>query len=188
MSIRTEPLQIEGQLADCKKYTFQLARLLQTNEIRLGIGRIVFKTETPAIIFRNHSGRFVMRSSLSLFTFILVSVAWAEDPKPITPAEAAKHVSDEKVIVEFTVKKGKNKLEKRGVIYLDSEDDFKDKKNLGIAISAGAAAKFKAKGIEDPAEHFLGKTIRVSGNVMVFENNPYLPVLDPEQITIVPKK
>ena len=86
------------------------------------------------------------------------------------------------------VKKAKDRLEKRGIIYLDSEDDFKDPNNLGVAISAEAAAKFKEKGVADPAAHFLGKTIRVRGCVMKFEERPYLPVHDPDQITVVEKK
>ncbi|HEX3152389.1 MAG TPA: hypothetical protein VHR66_30225 [Gemmataceae bacterium] len=86
------------------------------------------------------------------------------------------------------MKKSKDRVEKRGIIFLDCADNFKDPKNLGIAISAEAAAKFKAKGIADPAAHFLGKTIRVRGCVMRFEERPYLPVHDPDQIEIVGKK
>src|SRR5262249_20657215 len=46
----------------------------------------------------------------------------------VGPVEARKKVG-KKVTVEMTVKAAKNRLEKRGEIYLDSEEDFKDAKN-----------------------------------------------------------
>jgi DNA/RNA endonuclease YhcR with UshA esterase domain len=130
-----------------------------------------------------------MRFALPLFIAVLfIHSAVAEDVKPITAAEAVKSVGKPKVLVEMTVKKAKDRLEKRGIIYLDSEDDFKNADNLGIAISAEATEKFKAKGIGDPAAHFEGKLIRVQGCVMKYEERPYLTVHDPDQIAIVEKK
>jgi hypothetical protein len=112
----------------------------------------------------------------------------ADDSQPISPAEAINQIGKPSVLVELTVKKAKDRLEKRGIVYLDSEDDFKDAKNLGVAISAEAAARFKQKGIADVAAYFQGKTIRVRGCVMQFEQRPYLPVHDPSQITLMGKK
>jgi hypothetical protein len=112
----------------------------------------------------------------------------AEPPRPVTPLKAIEQIGKPEVLVEMVVKQTKDRLDKRGIIYLDSEDDFKDAKNLCVAISAEAAAKFKNLGIPEPAARFLGKTIRVKGCVMRFENRPYLPVHDPEQITVVEKK
>jgi hypothetical protein len=129
-----------------------------------------------------------------LIIVILLTIPDRDDPKTVdeistvTPAAAIKQVGKPKAVVEFTVKKTKDRLEKRGIIYLDSEDDFKHTDNLGVAISAEAAAKFKAKGITDPAAHFLGKLIRVRGCVMIFEERPYVPVHDPSQITLMEKK
>lgn len=57
-------------------------------------------------------------------------------------------------------------------------------KNFGIAISAQAALQFRNQGITDPANYFLGKTIRVKGCIMRFENRLYLPVLDSQQVDI----
>jgi hypothetical protein len=125
---------------------------------------------------------------LLVFAVGCAAVRADEDPKPVSAAEAIKRIGQPKVVVEMVVKKAKDRLEKRGIVYLDSEDDFTDPNNLGVAISAEAAAKFKAKGIADPAAHFLGKTIRVRGCVMRFEERPYLPVHDPDQITVVEKK
>jgi hypothetical protein len=117
----------------------------------------------------------------------LLAAAGAKDAPPLSPAEAIEQIGKPQVVVELTVKSAKDRLVKRGIIYLDSEDDFADPKNLGVAISAQAAAKFKKAGIADPAEHFQGKTIRVTGCIMRFEERPYLPVHDPGQIVVVEK-
>jgi hypothetical protein len=112
-----------------------------------------------------------------------------DNAKPVSPPEAIGQIGKPQVFVEMTVKAAKDRLEKRGIIYLDSEEDFADPKNLGVAISAEAAAKFKKGGVDDPAVHFKGKTIRVRGCIMRFEERPYLPVHDPHQIVVVePKK
>src|SRR5262245_38882094 len=87
----------------------------------------------------------VVRVVLLLAAFALgtLGLRAADEPKPITAAEAVKSVGKPKVVVEMVVKKAKDRLEKRGIVFLDSEDDFKDEKNLGVAVSAEAAAKFK---------------------------------------------
>jgi hypothetical protein len=132
-----------------------------------------------------------MRSSILVAMLLLGSFGLpvlSEESIPLTPAQAIKECRRPEILVEMLVKKSKDRLEKRGIIYLDSEEDFKHADNLGVAISSGAAAKLKEKGINDPATHFLGKTIRVRGCVMRFEEHPYLPVLDPGQISIVDRK
>jgi hypothetical protein len=119
----------------------------------------------------------------------LVGLTWsalatgADAEKPIPPTEAVKRVG-QTVYVEMTVRKAKDRLDKHGLIYLDSEDDFHSPDNLGVAITSAGAAKFKEKGVTDPAAHFLGKTVRVRGEVLIFEKPPYLPVTDPGQIEI----
>ncbi len=114
----------------------------------------------------------------------LVVIQATEDPKPLTPVEAIKKVNEE-VTVQMPVKATKNRLEKQGEIYLDSEEDFKDEKNLGIVITKDGAAKFKEAGVDDPAEHFKGKTIRVKGKVIIKEERPRIEVENPKQIEIV---
>jgi hypothetical protein len=47
--------------------------------------------------------------------------------KPLTPVEALKKVGEK--IGEMTVMSAKDRLEKRGVIYLDAETNFRDEKN-----------------------------------------------------------
>jgi hypothetical protein len=130
-----------------------------------------------------------MRSFAALFVLLYLSCAWAEDSpktKPITPADAAKHIN-EKVTVVMEVKATKNRLAKRQEIYLDSETDFHDAKNLGIVITKAGAEKFKQAGIDDPAVHFKAKTIRVTGTVLRKENRLRIEVDDDQQIKIVEK-
>jgi DNA/RNA endonuclease YhcR with UshA esterase domain len=111
----------------------------------------------------------------------------ADETKPLAPAEAIKKVN-EKVTVEMVVKASKNRLEKRGEIYLDSEQDFRDEKNLAIVITKTAAPRFKEAGIADPAAHFKGKTIRVQGTVILKDDRPRIEVDEPKQIRIVEKE
>jgi hypothetical protein len=109
------------------------------------------------------------------------------DAKPISLAEAIKQIGKPQVLVEMHVRSVKYRIEKRGIIYLDSAEDFTSPNNLGVAISAEAAEKFKTNGMPDPAKHFMGKTIHVRGCIMRFEERPYLPVHSPEQIVMIDK-
>jgi DNA/RNA endonuclease YhcR with UshA esterase domain len=127
-------------------------------------------------------------SILALFvTGLVVVEAGAGDTKPLSPGDAIKKVNEE-VTVQMLVKASKNRLHKRGEIYLDSENDFRDDKNLAIVITKTGAAKFKEAGVEDPAVHFKGKTIRVHGTVVIKEKRPRIEVDDPKQIQIVENK
>jgi DNA/RNA endonuclease YhcR with UshA esterase domain len=129
--------------------------------------------------------RMRMIATLLLCGLLVVPVL-ADDSKPLTPAEAIKNVN-EKVTVEMIVKASKNRLEKRGEIYLDSEQDFRDEKNLAIVITKTAAPRFKEAGIDDPAAHYKGKTIRVQGTVILKDDRPRIEVDEPKQIRIVEK-
>lgn len=128
---------------------------------------------------------------ISILALFLVGLAVehtpADESKPLTPAEAMKKVN-EKVTVQMIVKASKNRLEKRGEIYLDSEHDFRDDRNLAIVITKSAAARFKEAGVNDPAAHFKGKTIQVQGAVIIKDNRPRIEVEDPKQIQIVEKE
>jgi hypothetical protein len=102
----------------------------------------------------------------------------------LTAVEARKRVGEE-VVVRITVKATKNRLEKRGEIFLDSEEDFRDEKNLGIVVTRTGAQAFQIDGIGDPAEHFKGRTIEVRGKVIVKEERPRIEIDGPKQIRIV---
>src|SRR5262245_32537422 len=128
-------------------------------------------------------GTAIRASALVVFLF---AAARPEDAKPLTPEEATKKVN-EKVVVEMLVKASKNRLEQRGEIFLDSEEDFRDPKNLGVVVTRAGAAKFKEAGVDDPAVHFKGKTIRVKGKVILKEERPRIEVTDPKQIRVIEK-
>lgn len=100
----------------------------------------------------------------------------------LSPAEAINRVN-ESVTVEMLVKRAKccSGLD----IFLDSEENYRDPQNLGVAITEMGRAKFKEAQIDDPVAHFKGKTIRVHGVVIFKENRPNIEVDDPKQIEIV---
>lgn len=118
---------------------------------------------------------------------LLLLVAFVLEEKPLTPAEAIPQVG-KIVLVEMTIQASKERLEKHGEIYLDCEKDFREPKNLAAVINRAGAVKFKEAGIANPAEHFLGKTIRVSGTVTLKDERPRILVEEPKQIVIVEKK
>src|ERR1019366_1108593 len=139
------------------------------------------------VTFGALAGDKPMRTATTL-TVVLVGLvvidAPAGDIKPLTPVEAIKNVNEE-VTVQMLVKAAKNRLEKRGEIYLDSEENFKDENNLGIVITKTGAAKFMKAGVNDPAVHFQDKIIRVKGTVIIKEQRPRIEVDDPKDIQIV---
>ncbi|MFL5338714.1 MAG: hypothetical protein ACJ8F7_00990 [Gemmataceae bacterium] len=120
-----------------------------------------------------------------LVVVLLPAAAPAEDQnKPLTPIEARSKIG-ETITVEMTVQSAKNRLEKRGEIYLDAETDFKDPKNFAVVITRAGAAKLKEAGIADPAEHFRGKKVRATGAVKEVDQVSRIEVDDTKQIEIV---
>jgi hypothetical protein len=122
------------------------------------------------------------------FGLAIPVVEAAREDKALSPAEAIKMV-DKKVTVQMVVRSSKNALAKRHEIYLDSEEDFRDEKNLAVVITEEGAGKFKDAGIDDPAEHFRDKTIRVTGTVIRKDDRPRIEISDPKAIRAIdPKK
>jgi hypothetical protein len=109
------------------------------------------------------------------------------EKKVLSPVEARKCVGQE-ITVQMPVKAAKNRLEKRGEIYLDSEGDFRDAKNFAVVITKAGAAKFQAAGIDDPAVHFKDRTIRATGTVRTVDEVPRIEIDDPKQMEIVKQK
>jgi hypothetical protein len=111
-------------------------------------------------------------------------MAVAAEDKPLTPVEARKKVGA-KITVEMTVRAAKDRLEKRGEIYLDSEPNFKDEKNFAVVITRAGAASLKAAGIEHPADHFKDKKIRASGTVKEVDKIPRIEIDEVKHIRLV---
>lgn len=123
---------------------------------------------------------------LFALAMILPAIAsLANQDKPLTPAEARQKVGEE-IVVAMTVATSKDRLEKRGEIYLDSETDFKDPGNFAVVISKDGAKSLKDAGIANPAEHFLKKKIRAKGKVEVVQDVPRINVNDAKQLELVP--
>ncbi len=120
---------------------------------------------------------------------LAASQSAAEDkPAPsLTPVEARTKVGQE-ITVEMVVATAKDRLEKRGEIYLDAELDFRSEKNFAVVITRTGAGQFKEQGIAEPAEHFVKKTIRAKGTVKEVDGVPRIEIDDPKQLSIVPLK
>jgi DNA/RNA endonuclease YhcR with UshA esterase domain len=114
------------------------------------------------------------------------SLVLAADEKALGPVEARKKVGKE-ITVKMEVKAAKDRLEKRGEIYLDAEEDFKDKKNFAVVITKKGARSLKKAGVADPAGHYKGKTIRAKGKVKEVDGVPRIEVDDARQIGVVKK-
>jgi len=101
-------------------------------------------------------------------------------PKVIPAAEAKDHIG-ERCTVEMTVKASKHAVHRR-TYYLDSEANFRHPKNFAVVISYDDGEKFKPAGIEDLAEHYRGKTIRVTGKVIAEDKQTRIHVTEVEQV------
>lgn len=117
-----------------------------------------------------------------LAAFIVISIAPAAEPaKPLTPAEAATKVN-EQVTVQMDVKaaslRGTN-------CFLNSEENYRDAKTFTVFINKAALDKFKAAKIDNPATLFRGKTIQVTGKVVLYQNRPEIVLSGPDAIKIV---
>ena len=101
----------------------------------------------------------------------------------LSPVEAINRVN-ESVTVEMRVRRTKCCTGSRQV-FLDSEANHRDPTNLGVVVTEAGRAKFGEAGMDDPAAHYQGKTIRVRGVVIRREGRPYIDVDDPVQIELV---
>jgi DNA/RNA endonuclease YhcR with UshA esterase domain len=106
-----------------------------------------------------------------------------EQPKPISPAEAAKKV-DSEVVLRMEVK---SSALSKGVCFLNSEKNYKDDGNFTLFIDKAALAKFKDAKIDDPAAHYKGKTVQVKGKVVLYRERPEIKVGGPDDIRVIEK-
>ena len=112
----------------------------------------------------------------------------SREPAPLVAPSAAvgiEAIGGGNVAVEFVVAAVKERIAKRGIVYLDSHSEFTDPENLCVALSASAAEELRRQGVTDLDGHFRGKRIRARGSVMRFEERRYLPVLAADHIEIV---
>jgi hypothetical protein len=140
--------------------------------------------------------RSAAASLLLVVTLLLASIAGAaplslqgdaKAPEKVIPAALAREHVGRECTAEMKVQSSKNAA-KRRTYFLDSETDFHNEKNLSVVISYDHADKFREAGIDDPAEHYKGKTIRVTGKVIEEDDQVRIRVEDPKQITVVEPK
>ena len=130
--------------------------------------------------------RFVALWS-SFFVAAMTTLILAEDAPPRIKPEEARMFVDKKVEVVFEVKHSKYS-EKRKTAFLDSEENFQDEKNLGVAITEKGIQDLKQKrSVDGPADYYRGKTIRVLGTVILKEEKPYIEVNEAEQLDLAPQ-
>jgi len=128
--------------------------------------------------------------ALAMMLAAAFSPAFAQDAAvadavEITPDEAASHVG-EKCVVSMRVNSSRHMAD-AGRCYLNSKKDFRDENNLTVVIFKRGLENFAAEKIEAPAEHFRGKTIRVTGTVEMYKDKPQIKVDRADQIEIVPE-
>lgn len=127
------------------------------------------------------------RTAVMVVGLLAVPVLAADDPKPVGPEEARTNVG-ETVTVRMEVKAAKDRLEKRGEIDLDAEEDFKDPKSFAVVITKKGAEGLKAVKVPDPADHFRGKVILATGTVKEVDGVPRIEVDEAGQIKVEEKK
>jgi hypothetical protein len=113
----------------------------------------------------------------------LCPVANADD-KALTPIEARKKVG-QKITVEMTVRAAKDRLCKRGEIYLDAESNFRDEKNFAVVITKAGAESLKKAGIDSPADHLKDKKIRATGTVKEVDRVPRIEIDESKNIKVI---
>ena len=106
--------------------------------------------------------------------------------REIAAAQARQHLN-QRVTVQFKVLHAKA-ASGPDRVYLDSEKDYKDPRNLGILIEAAALPSFRKAGIEKPADHYDGKTIRLTGKPYLRDGLVFISAARPEEIEIVKQK
>jgi len=107
----------------------------------------------------------------------------AADETPNTLADIQEHIGKE-VSIEFVVASSRV-LDSGKFCFLNSQKNFTHKENFTVAIDSKAIAKYAETNVDEPAEHFRGKTIRVRGKVTLYRQKPQIVVSDPAQITEV---
>ena len=117
---------------------------------------------------------------------LFANAVQADEPRVIPLTEAAKHV-DQNCTIEFTVNSSRL-LADKNICFLNSERDHRDEKNFTAVVMKDGLEKFRTAGIADPATHFQGKKIRVTGKVALHEQKPQIVVNEASQITLVKEK
>jgi len=129
-----------------------------------------------------------------LWTLAVVSSGWSAglavaqeaavaDLPTIAATEARAHVG-KKARVELVVESARLMADRRAC-FLNSRKNHRDAENFTVVIFREALGRFAEAGIDDPANHFDGRTIRVRGLVAERDDKPQIVVETPDQIEVV---
>ena len=110
------------------------------------------------------------------------AAAVAEAPV-VDAAAAADHVGEE-CVVELTVQAARL-FDDGSRCFLNSRENHRDADNFTVVIFREGLARFREADIENPADHFLHRVIRVRGVVAEHKERPQIVVEEPEQIELV---
>ena len=109
-----------------------------------------------------------------------------DDDQDVLPAAEARNHLDETRTFEMVVQSSRD-VQNSMVYFLNSESNYRDEKNLAIVIEYRDVDAFRKAGIDNPADHFRGKTIRVTGKVTKRSNQNRIAITKPDQIVVVKK-
>jgi hypothetical protein len=89
--------------------------------------------------------------------------------------------------VEFTIR-ATGSSRGRKLVFLNSDRDFRGEGNLTVVLDLAALKKdLEAAMIADPAKHYAGKKIKVTGTVSLFNQRPQIMVKKLDQVQVVEK-
>ena len=135
--------------------------------------------------------RFASLSLSCLCLFALSSIAVrADDDKsaekgPVIQAAEAKDNVGKEVVVEFMVVGGRM-LEDKGICFLNSSTDQNDPDGFTAFITKTGLSKFKDEAkIDNPADQFMNKKIRVSGKIKKYKDKAEIEVSSPNQVKMM---
>ena len=112
---------------------------------------------------------------------VVSGLLWSQEAvRPITAEEALKRV-DQRVTVLMEVKSTGGNTAR----FLNSESDFRSEKNFAVFIPNLALSSYKKAGIDDPGQFYKGKTISVTGQVVLSQERPVIRAENPDQIKVV---
>lgn len=120
---------------------------------------------------------------MSTGSLSLVSAQESTELPVIKPSDAAQYV-DKQVIVEFEVASS-SLLKERDMCFLNSLKDHRQDDNFSVVLRKPGLKAFADKEIEDPAQHFLKKKVRVEGKVELYNKKPQIVVTKFEQLKVV---
>jgi len=107
----------------------------------------------------------------------------AADVPAVALEDACGHVG-EVAVVTMTVAGGRL-MPDGSRCFLNSKADHRDKGNFTVVLFASGLERFAEAGMDDPAAHYKGKTIRVTGRIDLHREQPQIKVTLPEQIKVL---